>query len=250
MKRLLQAILLGTSLFLNPHGLAQSPFKIAYFDNYAPYSWLDDDGNMRGIFIDILDEVIGNRMKRPIQHAGFPWARAQQYVRLGDYDAMVAPITNERKSYTHISDQPVLNSRMAIFTKASHPRMLELERTRSIDDVKTFDFVTQLGDGWARENLSAMNVQYVSDLDTVLRMLSQDRAELFIEESLVTHWNLKNLGLADKIAEVAGVTIEVTPYHLMISNKSDHQFTAEFDKHLTAYLQSGEMQRLLDSYRQ
>lgn len=249
MYRIWLAILIGLSL--SPHLQADetAPLRIVYYDNYAPYSWLDDSGRMRGIFIDIIDEIIGARMNKPVKHLGFPWARAQQYVRTGEFDAMIAPKTSERASYTHFSGQPVLIGRMAMFTRASHPQMRHLRNTRSLDDIRAFNFVTQLGDGWAGENLEAMEVQYVADLDTVLKMLDIGRADLFIEASLVTHWNLRNLDLADSITEVDGVTIEETPYHLMISKKSSQQLLQAFDRHIRAFTEDGGLTRLLEKYR-
>lgn len=223
--------------------------RIAYFDNYAPYSWLDDDGEMRGVFIDILDEVIGKRMGVPVQHTGLPWARAQQYVKAGEQDALIAPVTAARRDYANVSRQPVLNSRMALFTDALHPRMADLQQTRSLTDINSFSFVTQLGDGWAAENLPDNKVQYVTDLNAVLRVLSVGRADLFIESSLVAHWNLRKLGLSGNVVEVEGVTIEQTPYHLLISKQSNLQILDEFDRHMLAFIQSGDLERLLQRYR-
>ena len=226
----------------------QPAFRVVYFDNYAPYSWRDESGNMRGIFIDILDEVIGKRLQRAVEHEGFPWARAQKYVRSGEYDAMIAPITEERASYTDISELAVLTSRMALFTRASHPEISVFENTRSLVDIRTYNFVTQLGDGWAAENLEQMKVQYAKDLDTVLRMLSQGRADLFVEVAEVTHWNMRNLNLGAEIVEVDGVTIEETPYHLMISKKSSQQLLAEFDASLRQFIADGALGKLLEKY--
>ncbi len=205
---------------------------------------------MRGVFIDILDAVIGERMGYELVHKGLPWARAQEYVRLGIDDAMIAPVTLERGNYANISQQPVLNSRMALFTNAAHPRINELRRTRSLDDIKSYKFVTQLGDGWAGENLRDMDVNYVADLDSVLRVLSLGRADLFVEASLVTHWNLKNLDLGTEVSEVEDVTIELTPFHLMVSKKSARQILPEFDNQMQAFMQSGKFERLLEKYKQ
>ena len=249
MKRFCIVVLVALWLATAGRANDDHPFRVVYFDNYAPYSWRDDGGNMRGAFIDILDAVIGQRMQIPLEHHGFPWARAQQYVRNGEFDAMIAPATAERTRYAELSGEPVLNSRMAAFTRAGHPQLRRFEQTRSLADIESFDFVTQLGDGWAEENLAAMDVQYVNDLDTVLKMLNLGRADLFIEASLVTHWNLANLDLTGAITEVEGVTIEETPYYLMISKKSSRQFLREFDRHMRELVEDGEFERLLQRYR-
>lgn len=249
MNRLLCALILCLTLPLRVQADDPLPFRIVYFDNYAPYSWADADGRMRGVFVDILDAVIGERLGLPVMHTGLPWARAQQYVKTGEYDAMIAPVTAERRHYANVSQHPVLDSRMTLFTRADHPSMEKLQATRSLEDIRAFDFVTQLGDGWARENLRDMQVQYVGNLDTVLRMLSLGRADLFVEASLVTHWNLKNLGLADAVSEVDNVTIEITPFHLMISKKSPRQILPDIDREMRELVTSGELDRLLARYK-
>ncbi len=250
MKRSVTALLLVFVFAASVQAENDPPFRVVYFDNYAPYSWLDSEGNMRGVLIDILNAVIRDRMGRTIEHTGLPWARAQQYVRIGEYDAMIAPVTEERRGYANISGEPVLNSRMTMFTHAAQPRMRELKNTEALKDLSTFRFITQVGDGWARENLRGMEVRYVRDLDSVLRVLSQGRADLFVEASLVTHWNLKNLGLSQAVTEVEDVTIEMTPYHLMISKQSPHQLQSEFDQHMQSFLDSGAMDQLLQKYKQ
>ena len=249
MKSTLLAVLAFAALAFNAQASEKPLFRIVYFDNYAPYSWLDDNGQMRGVFVDIIDEVVGKRLGMAVKHTGLPWARAQQYVKTGRQDALIAPVTSARREYARISQQPVLNSRMAMFTDALHPRMSDLEQTRSLGDIESFNFVTQLGDGWAAENLPAGSVQYVTDLNAVLRVLSVGRADLFIESSLVTHWNLRNLGLSGKVVEVDGVTIEQTPFHLMISKQSDQRILDEFDRQMAAFAASGELDLLLQRYK-
>ena len=127
-------------------------------------------------------------------------------------------------------------------------KMQQLRQTRSLADIQSYNFVTQLGDGWAGENLENMEVQYVTDLDTVLKMLSLGRADLFIEASLVTHWNLRNLDLADAITEVEGVTIEETPFHLMTSKQSNRQMLPEFDRQMRMFVEDGGFDKLLRQY--
>ncbi len=250
MKHFLSFLLLFFYLFTFVHADDDKPLRVVYFDNYAPYSWLDDDGNMRGVFIDILDTVIGEKMDRSIEHIGLPWARAQQYIRNGEYDAMVAPITRDRRGYADISQQPVLNSRMAFFTYSSHPRMNEFKNYRALEDLKSFNFITQIGDGWAQEHLQDMEVLYVRDLNTVLKLLGLGRADLFVEASLVAHWNLKQLDLSKKVTEVEDVTIEITPFHLMVSKKSTQNILADFDKHMQAFVQTDAFGHLLEQYKQ
>ncbi|MCP4023872.1 MAG: transporter substrate-binding domain-containing protein, partial [Desulfobacteraceae bacterium] len=98
-------ILIAIVLFCTP-AFAQKPIKIVYFENFAPFSWKENN-QMHGILIDVLTEAIQERIKIGLLHEGYPWARAQSMVRTGKADAFVTVPTPERRAYTEISSEPV-----------------------------------------------------------------------------------------------------------------------------------------------
>jgi len=97
------------------------PMKLAYFHDFYPYSWQDNKGQMQGLLVDVLTEALHNRMGLTIEHKGFPWARAQKLVKVGKYDAFTTIATPERKTYTQISQQAIIQTDHSIFTTVMHP---------------------------------------------------------------------------------------------------------------------------------
>ena len=56
--------------------VAQETMKFVYFNNFPPYSWEDDSGQMQGILIDIVNEAIQTRMGIPVLHQGYQFCRS------------------------------------------------------------------------------------------------------------------------------------------------------------------------------
>lgn len=69
---------------------AQHNMKVVYFDNFAPYSWVDKQNKqVRGLMIDILNEAIQSRMGINLSHEGYPWKRAQSLVKSGKAELLL-----------------------------------------------------------------------------------------------------------------------------------------------------------------
>jgi len=129
--------------------LARDPVKFVYFDNFAPYSWKENN-RMRGIFIDVVDEVIRTGMEIPVIHEGYPWRRAQKMVEANAADAFITVPTPRRREYTLISPEPVTTIAMTVFTSAKNNKLQEILKIRFVSDLKAFTAVDYIGNGWAR----------------------------------------------------------------------------------------------------
>ena len=233
---------------------APEVFRVVYFDNYAPFSWKGSDGQMQGVFVDLLNFVLSEELGIAVSHHGYPWRRAQLLVKNGQADAFVAPITAERLSFAAVSQQPLLLSRFVLFTRAQHPQISHFSAAESLRDLVEYRFITQLGDGWAQQNLSDMRVEYVDKLDTVLRMLAQGRDDLFVESALVGHYNIGRLDLREQVVEVPEQVVETSPYHLFLGKRSGYysrQLLERFDNKMTALSasQNQKLKRLIEAYR-
>lgn len=51
--------------------------NMVYFNDFAPYSWRDEQGKMRGIMVDVMDRVAAELGIR-VTHQGYPWLRAPE----------------------------------------------------------------------------------------------------------------------------------------------------------------------------
>ena len=230
------------------HG--QTPLTIAYYDTYFPFSYRADDGTMQGLLIDLMNEALQVRMGVPVRHEGYPWKRAQQRVKDGLADAFVTGATEERRTYTAISTEPVFVDEDVLYTWRGHPRMAELRSVTSVRDLSSFKIVTYLGNGWAEQNLEGMDVRWLARQRTVLEMLSKRRGDVTIENALVTSAALSRLGLGEDVVRVPGVVMTDYAYSLCINRRSPHVgLLRDFDRVIRAMRAEGIVDRITERYR-
>jgi len=238
------------SLIMVVPAFAREPMKMVYFDNYQPFSWLDEKEQMRGILIDVINETIRKRMKISVTHEGYPWARAQNRVRVGRADAFVTVPTPERKSYTEISSEVVTAVKFALFAKKESPKMKKFRKIRTIADLKDFTLVSYKGNGWAKKNLAGFNVEWVRSLNTAMKMIARGRCDLLPQSSKVTLFNIKRLGYQDRIIEIPDVILDSTDFKLCIGKKSSYgNILSEFDEMMKAVREDGTLQKIYDKYK-
>lgn len=227
---------------------AEEPMKMVYFDNYAPFSWLEQN-EMKGILVDVVTEALQNRMGIPLEHKGYPWARAQSLVKENKADAFVTVPTEERRSYTEISSEPALLVTTVMFAKKGSPKIEALSRVKTIPDLKDFTIGNYMGNGWGKKALEGLNVEWIPTVDQTLAMLIKGRFDVFIDVSPVVNFNLKRLGYQDQIVELPPV-LEAITFNLCIGKTSAYvDLLPKFDETLRAMRDDGTLQKIYDNYK-
>ncbi|WP_068977966.1 substrate-binding periplasmic protein [Aeromonas sp. EERV15] len=241
-------ILWGLLMWQSALAAPAPELKMAYFDDFAPYSWRDEQGKMRGLMIDVMDRV-AVQMGLRVTHQGYPWQRAQKMVRMAQADGFVTIATRERRSYTLIVDEPVTMTVMTIFTQLGHPQMAEFQRASRLSDFKSLTFLDYFGNGWGKENLAGFRVHLTINVDNVFKMLAAGRGDLMVTDPLVARFKLNELGLSGQVVEVP-LQLASTPFNLCIGNHSRFNIRiAEFNRALQQLRQSGELARIVARYR-
>jgi polar amino acid transport system substrate-binding protein len=241
-------LLIALAFLLSPSLFAAEPFKLVYHENYAPRSW-DDQGQMKGIIIDIIDEVLVNKMNLKVQHSGYPWLRAQLMVKNKLADAFVTVPTEERKTYTEISEQPVLKFELFVATQPDNPRLEEIKNKSSIQEFKDVRIVDYLGNGWAKRALKNMKVYWVPEISKVYPFLYAKKADvLFVSDRGV--FDLEKFGFKDKLM-VLKKPIVTLPFHLCIGKHSKLlPYKDTIDKHLKELWDQGFIKSVHQKYYQ
>lgn len=224
-------------------------FNVVYFFDYQPFSWIDKDNNMKGILVETLEESLRKKMGFLVVHKGYPWARAQNYVKVGTADAFVTVPTPERKKYTLISKKPVLVATFTLFVNKNHKEIKSLKKVKSIKELKKFKLIHYLGSGWAKKNLKGMNVAWESSLKYTLKMLSINDKVVFVDTSQVIRYNIKKYKYTDKIIEVKNI-LDTTSFNLCVSKKSKHKnILNKFDKVIKQMKKDGALNKIYNKYR-
>lgn len=222
---------------------AESAFRIAYHEDFAPFSQRRE-GRMAGIFINILDELLVKRLGLTIEHEGFPWARAQQRVKEGLADAFVTVATDERRAFTVPTQEWITQGRLAMFVRADAPERARLAQIRSIAELRGFNIGTYLGNSWVKSKFADIEVNYVVNRDSALKMLQAGRLQVVVDAANPTHAALRAAGMAGEIVELPPV-LDVSETHLCIGKQSPLLVHAgNIDAQLRRMKADGSLQRL------
>lgn len=225
---------------------AADPMHFVYYDSYRPRSW-DDNGKMRGILVDVIDEAIGKRLGIPVTHDGYPWKRAQLMVREGAADAFVTMPTQERRIYTNIGEEPVIEFALRIVTRKNHQKAKDMESITSIEQLRDYKVADYLGNGWAKRNLKEVNVQWLPESDKIFPFLIDGRADIIVA-SKRTIYEMKRLGY-DSQLKVLPNKLSSVSFHMCVGKGSPYKDRLnDFDHIIREMHEDGTIDRIEESY--
>ena len=86
---------------------AEKPFSVAFNESWPPFSYRDENNEMQGILVDIVKEVLENKLNMPVVFYGYPWKRVQHNIEIGVNDGFVTTATEDRLAYSIRSNEYV-----------------------------------------------------------------------------------------------------------------------------------------------
>lgn len=223
------------------------PMIITYYSDYRPMSWMDQNGEMHGAFIEILDEALSKRMGIPIEHKGYPWVRAQEMVRQGEADAFCSTPTEERAEYAEMNTEIIFENKISLFTSKTSPHLEEIKQIDSLQDLSSFTLSNYSGNGWAKQRLGGMDVTWVTTPEQALRMVATGRSDAYVDSAMVTNDLIRRMGVTN-IVEIP-VSFDTGNFYFFIGKKSPYvSILPEFDKTIKEMKETGTLQTILEKY--
>jgi polar amino acid transport system substrate-binding protein len=224
--------------------------RIQYATGYEPFSFSDDGRTARGILVDLMDEILGRQMGIPVVHEICPWARCQHRVEHGKRDAFFTIPTPRRRGYTTVSRLPVFSSAYIIFTGVNNPRINEIRQIKSLGELRKHrDLINVciLGAGWHNTNLKDVkHLSQVLNSTKIMELLKHNRADIYIEQTLLVRYQLKQQGMQADIVEIPNV-MDMTHWHLCIGKKSPFvDLMPAIDRKLEEMHKNGALKKLQD----
>ncbi len=171
------------SLILSMNLHAKDAFIWYDDEDYKPFIYKDKDGEIKGIFKDIMTEVF-KRMDIPLKYDVFPWKRTQMYVIDGKADGMITVPTKERLKIFYATD-PIIISYDKIFVRKDNPRIKQIEKMTSVKEFKGYKVIDSVGSGWAKEHYKGLDVIWAPNQKSVLMMLANKRADIYIANEFI-----------------------------------------------------------------
>ena len=201
---------------------AKETILFVYFNDYPPFGW-QENGAMRGLYIDIVNEVFKNRLGIPVEHKGYPWRRAQKMIMDGVADGFCTVITPERLSFSDATQHSIIDVNFKIFVPANSSKLEQLRQVSSISGLRGFKLVDYAGSGWADEHLAkaGLDVYWLPRNEPIWKYLLAGRADLTVKNEWTTRYSLKKEGYQDQFLELPQpMTPEPTSFHIFIGKKS------------------------------
>lgn len=240
-------------LCLFPTSHAAKPiFRLAH-DDYKPYHWYDTkEKKAKGIFVDICDEVLTKKLGYKIIYTQYPWARAQKQVQLQQEDAFITTPTPARLRYTSAGAEALIVMKKIPFTAADHPQLVAMKQITNFKDLKPYSLLDYLGSGWGKKNLIEdhnYSLDYSTKIDHVLQKLAAKHGDIFIEDALLIHYNLKLLGLSDKVVALP-VNLQESDFKLCVGRRSNfHDKLPIIDRAIAEARREGTIKAIIERWK-
>lgn len=237
---------LGT-IAISRHASAEEPIRLVFAEASAPLAF-EQGTDARGIEIDVAREVFTKRLGHVIAVTLYPWERAQKMVRNGEADGFITVATPERLSYANCGNVPVLRAPIRAVMRRDHPQLDTVAAAKSLEDLRSFELVSYLGNGWARQKLAGFNVLDAVDFPASLRGLAQGRADIALVNAVSGLYYTEKLKLKSKLTMLPQ-DFGALDYVLCLGERSPHLAKlGEFDRVLEVLRTDGGYTKILNAY--
>lgn len=245
---LLAALVLpGTASRAFAQSSKHAPIRLVFAENLIPLSF-EEDGEVKGILVDVAREVFETRLGLEVKATTYPWQRAQQMVREGKADGFITVATKERATYVNCGRIPVLRSELRPIVRPDNPRLDKIKAARNLNDLRPFAIVSYAGNGWAKQNLDGFDVFYAADFQSSLRGMAQGRGDLFFATPVTGGYYMQTPDLKGKL-EMLPLVVDMFQQVLCLSKDSLHAGRLpEFERVLEVLRMDGGYRAILQRY--
>jgi hypothetical protein len=241
---------LGTAVFPSQPYASADNIRIVYSTSFVPLSYLDDNNQMVGFYVDLFDFILSEKMGFSVEHIGLPWKRAQRTVELDNAEALCSNATSKRREYINFCEEPIIeNRKVAIFKRGG---ILDNKKNLvfHLDELKSLQHVSYLGNGWAKSHLKGFNIEWASNSTLPLTMIAKDHGQVFITGEYQARYRIKKLKLSDKLL-YNPVQIKQRSLHKFGLRKTfpdSEKVIGIFTKHLNKMRETSEFDELFSQY--
>jgi ABC-type amino acid transport substrate-binding protein len=225
---------------------------INYDEGLAPLSY-SKDGEITGILVEALDNILVGKLGLQVEHRGYPRRRVPFLVKSEKSDAFCVSPVSHTKKYAWFTNRPVIISSPALFTGVSNPRGEEIGSISRINELRSFSQVDYLGSAWAKKTFPKDirdDIHWVGSLETALKMLAINRYDIYIGNEIIGRYTLVKVGLADDIF-VRSVSMgdrQLFHFGLRKTYPDARRIVADVDRALKEAEQDGTISMIVDKY--
>lgn len=232
---------------------ARTSIAVAMMENNPPFTAPDPKhpSGQGGLLVDIVDAIC-KQLDTPCTVEVYPWARAQAMVQAGRADMLVTVPTDERRGYALVSEQSVFPMLMQVYARKDHPRLADIRRIKSAQDIAALDLVaiSNFGNGWHKANIEGAGVKthYGTNDESAARMLAARRGDVMVDSAVSMAVEIRRLGL-EGVLTAAAAPFAPLRFHVLLSQKSPFvQRMPDINRAIATLHKNGTLERLYQKY--
>jgi polar amino acid transport system substrate-binding protein len=146
--------LLVVVLALAPALWGQNSLKFVFDENSPPYSFVDAQGRLAGLFPELVTLAAGEWPGFQVSFQALPWARAQAMVSSGEADGFLTYPSEVRKLYAKFTPMPLFTEDIGYLVfRADSPLKAKFAQLRSLADLRGLTLMMSVGSEWEQDNI-------------------------------------------------------------------------------------------------
>lgn len=228
------------------------PLRIAYNEDWNPYSYMGADRKAHGILVDVLEEALVRRMGLKVEHYGYPWNRVQLHILQGTQDAFITVPTPERLVYSASSEEIAFVVEMRAFVSPTSPQYPSLLKVRQIREFANFRVCDIYGNGWAKRLYEAnqIPVTWFRTNQIAMEQVQHGNCDLTMGAIDVGLKIIHDLGLKGKLTVLPEI-FDTMNFTLLINKSSPYVgILPKFDRTIREMRESGAIQSIVQANRE
>jgi len=227
---------------------ATSSLELAY-SNFEPFIW-QQNGQAKGIYVDVLKEALEKRMKIPIHFQLLPYRRILYQLKTASTDGVVDISMPELLGLTKVGKVPIAVGIVGAFTYKNHPRIQNLNAVNSLTELSSYRLLSYQNDDWAHNSLHGLNVDYgARDIHSALSKLLRKRGDVFLKLEQVAHHYIHKFGFENQLVQIPDFAMSPSFFQLHLSKQSEYiNELPRLDLVLTEMLNDGTIDAIYTKY--
>jgi len=254
----MKTIIIAALLFLNPLMAANAEIININFDDWCPYSCVDEGNSEKphsitpGYELDIINSIF-HKQGYTLEYRLLPWARAIKEATVGRLDALLSPGRKEAPNLI-FPEESIGRLKWCFYTLN--------ESTWNYAGVSSLKDVTL---GFLQGNVMSGNVQeYIEQhknnnllvqpiyqtnwIDMNFNKLAMGRITAILDEQYTLDYHIKENGKSSQFRKAGCLDSEAMYIAFSPINPKAKEFSSLFDTGIRKLRKSGELQKILTTY--
>ena len=202
---------------------------------------------MDGLLIKVVDAVCRDA-GISASHSGYPWARAQKLVELGELDALCTNPTDSRRQYALFCEQALVINRSTALHRKGDRRFLDMQ-TKA--DMKGITLVDYLGNKWIEAEVGHfVNFNWIKSQKQVFEVLSRGRGDAIVVSEIEGRYLLSKFDLFKNMDLTALGFFPSDHYTIGVrrSLEGAKEIVSRLDRATREAQRNGQLAKIVDGY--